>query len=284
MRPELVPALRCPFCLVDAGLVMRATGMRHGYQGAVRNGDLRCDNCGRSSEIVNGIWDAMGERRPPRTLAQVSNMVPPTPQLYERVWRKRSLSLLSGRSFPNSEELHELRGWLSPLAPGSTIVDVGCSEGLYARAMASLGHTVIAIDHSRRFLERTAHRGRDLPIVCVRSSAQFMPIASASIHATMIGGTLNEIGDQTKAANEMARVCKPGGLLFNMSLTRATTARGRLLQALLRPSGVTFPTTSETRDLYERAGFTIDRMRADGVVLRVDATRRPSRDQPSTAA
>jgi ubiquinone/menaquinone biosynthesis C-methylase UbiE len=134
---------------------------------------------------------------------------------------------------------------------------------------------VLAVDHSQPFLERVIKRGGSLPIVCVRSIAQVLPFADASVDAVMIGGSLNEIGDRAKAASEMGRVCKPGGLLFDMSLTKASTTPGRLLQTLLKPSGVEFPTTIETRALFERAGFTVDRMRADGVVLRIDGTRRP---------
>jgi SAM-dependent methyltransferase len=284
MRADLVPHLRCPFCSADGCLVLTTNSDRHGVETRVRNGTLRCKGCGRASKITNGIWDAMGEHQAPRTLAQLSNVVPPTPQLYERVWRTRSLSLLSGRPFPNREELGELKSWFSSLRPQSTVVDVGCSEGLYARAIADLGHTVIAVDHSRRFLERVIQRAGSAPIVCIRSVAQFMPIADGYIDAVMIGGSLNEIGNQQGAADEMARVCASGGLLFNMSLTRARTLPGRILQTMLGPSGVAFPTTSQTRELYERAGFTVDRMRADGVVLRLEGTRRNLRDQRSTAA
>jgi SAM-dependent methyltransferase/uncharacterized protein YbaR (Trm112 family) len=274
MRPDLVPHLRCPFCAADNHLELTGSSSPQDTQKTIENGTLRCAACGRATEITNGIWEAMGEHRPPRTLAQFINVVPPTPELYERVWRMRSLSLLSRRSFPTSEELGELRSWFSSLRRQSTVVDVGCSEGLYARAVAEMGHTVIAVDHSRRFLERVIQRAGSLPIICVRAVAQFMPIANARLDAVMIGGSLNEIGGEEAAAAEMARICAPGGLLFNMSLTRANTLPGRALQTVLRPGGVDFPTTSQTRDLFERAGFTVDRMRADGVVLRLEGTRR----------
>jgi SAM-dependent methyltransferase len=282
MRSDLVPFLRCPSCSVNSQLTLQGPSVGE----VTRSGTLRCESCGKSSEIVDGIWNAMGTHHPPRTLAQLSNVVPPTPQLYERLWRVRSLSLLSGRSFPNSEELSELNSWFKPLPAGSRIVDVGCSEGLYARSLAASGHTVFALDHSKLFLERVIERtkGSGLAIVCVRAIAQHMPLADASAAAVMIGGSLNEIGDQVQATAEMGRVCAPGGLLFDMSLTTAQTLAGRILQTVLRTSGVEFPSKDKTRALFEQAGFSVDRMRADGVVLRLEGTRRAQRPQSVTSA
>jgi SAM-dependent methyltransferase len=277
MRSDLVPYLRCPTCSVDSQLTLQGPSVGE----VTRSGSLRCDACGRSSEIEEGIWNAMGTHNPPRTLAQLSNVVPPTPQFYERLWRVRSLSLLSGRSFPNSEELSELNSWFKPLPSESRVVDVGCSEGLYSRSIAASGHFVFALDHSKLFLKRVLERtkGTDTGIVCVRAVAQHMPLANGAVSAVMIGGSLNEIGDREKAASEMGRVCASGGLLYDMSLTTAQTLGGRVLQTVLRPSGVAFPSRTETRSLFERAGFVIDRMREDGVVLRLDGTRRHERPQ-----
>lgn len=268
--PRIVPILRCPLCHVDGQLELAGP---IAADGTVANGTLRCARCQRSTPISNGIWDAIGTAQAPRTLAQLSNVVAPTPQLYERIWRVRSLSLLSGRAFPNSEELAELNHWFEPLPPRSIVIDIGCSEGLYARSVAASGHIVIAIDHSRPFLERVIKHRKNLPIVAIRTVAQHLPIADASCDGVMIGGTLNEIGDQTTAATEMGRVCRPGGLFFDMSLTRASSRGGKALQALLRPTGVRFPTRDATKQLFINAGFEVDRMRADRVVLRLEGHR-----------
>ncbi len=270
MLRSLLPLLRCPFCAagpVSATQIVTADDAR------IDNGTLGCAACGRSTEVVDRIWHAMGTHTWSKTLAQISNVTPPTPQLYERLWRVRSLSLLSGRSFPNNEELDELTDALRPGA-GKVFVDVACSEGLYARALATRGATVIAIDHSRPFLRRVIHRAGDLPIVAVRAMAQHLPIVSGGLDGAGMGASLNEIGDQPTAVAEMARVVRPGGAVFSMSLTTATTRRGRIIQRMLAPSGITVPTADATVEMFEQAGLTVDSRRLDRIVLRVAATRR----------
>ncbi len=251
---------------------MSAATIARGDDQRIDDGSLICASCGRATEVVERVWQAMGEHTWPKTLAQISNITPPTPQLYERLWRVRSLSLLSGRSFPNEEELHELTDALRPEA-GKVFVDVACSEGLYARSLAARGATVIAIDHSRPFLRRVIHRAGDLPIVAVRALAQHLPIVSGGLDGAGMGASLNEIGDQPTAVAEMARVVRPGGAVFSMSLTTATTRRGRIIQRLLAPSGITVPTADATVEMFERAGLRIDSRRLDRIVLRVAATR-----------
>jgi cyclopropane fatty-acyl-phospholipid synthase-like methyltransferase len=222
-----------------------------------------------------GWWDAMGGRTTPRTLAQLSNVVPLTARIYEDVWRKRSLTLLSGRPFPIGEELAELHEHLR-VEPGDVVVDVGCSEGLYARSVAAADARAIAVDHAVPFLRRTIERAGhdDLPVECVRALAQHLPLHDGVADSVVIGGSLNEIGDLEGCLREAARVLRPGGRLFVMSLVRARTQRGRLLQAAVRPSGIVFPTVDETMDLVTGAGFTVDTTRRDRVVLRTSATRR----------
>ncbi len=270
MLASLVPILRCPFChggpLEPAPVVAQSGDW-------IDDATLRCQVCGRTTEIRDRIWHAMGNASAARTVAQLSNVTPPTPQLYERLWRVRSLSLLSGRSFPNAEELAELVACLAP-KPGAVFVDVACSEGLYARALATKGATVIAIDHSLRFLRRVQIRAGSLPIVSVRALAQNLPISSDALDGAAMGASLNEIGDQPRAVAEMARVTRPGGAVFSMSLTTATTRVGRLVQRAVSPLGITTPTVEETIALFESAGLDVRSRELDRIVFRVGAARR----------
>ena len=218
----------------------------------------------------DGIWDAMGGVHAPRTLAQLSNVVPPTPQLYERLWRTRSVALLSRGTLSLDAELAALRRWMPT---DGVLADIGCSEGLYARTMAAVGATVVAVDHSRPFLRRVGRHAAGLPVASVRALAQRLPIDDGSLDGVMIGGSLNEIGDLVGAATEMGRVTKPGGRLFSMSLVQATGRKGRLVQSFLGRTGIVFPTVARTQDLFERAGFRIETCDRDGIVLRIAGTR-----------
>ena len=214
----------------------------------------------------------MGNAKWSKTVAQISNVTPPTPQLYERLWRVRSLSLLSGRPFPNVEELSELLESLKP-EPGRVFVDVACSEGLYARALAARGATVFAVDHSKPFLRRVNERSGELRVVAVRALAQSLPVCTAALDGAAMGASLNEIGDQAAAVSEMGRVVRPGGAAFSMSLTTATTPRGRFVQRLIGPLGITTPTTETTLEFFELAGLRLQSHKLDRIVLRVSAIR-----------
>lgn len=233
-----------------------------------------CGRCGRSTPVIDGIWRAMGDHRRSSTLAQLANYAPPTSRIYERLWRVHSLGLLSGRTFPIAEELGELDVAV-PVADGDVVVDVACSEGLYGRHLAGRGATVIAVDHSLPFLRaarrRATHEG--IVLALVQAEAQHLPVVTGALSAAVMGGSMNEIGDQAAAGREMARVVRSGGRGFDMSLVRATRGRGRALQAALRPSGITFPTLAARLAVYQGAGFTVTSHRLDRVVSRVALTR-----------
>lgn len=274
MLADLLPILACPWC--GAG-PLRASVARS-RAGIVERADLTCPSCGRTSEIRDAIWLAMGFHRPHRTLAQLSNVLPPVPQLYERVWRVRSLSLLSRRALPIDEELTEMLDATS-VGAGDVAVDVACSEGLYARGLAARGARVIAVDHSLPFLRRARDHALATghPIAAVRALAQHLPVLDASAAAVVMGGSLNEIGDAPQAVLEAGRVLADDGRWFDMSLTRAGSTAGRVVQALARPSGIWFPTVAETLALHPPAGLHVERVREDGVVLRITATRNARR-------
>ncbi len=270
--PDLVSLLLCPWCLSD-GLVLCAKSLD---DGRVVEGELQCGACGRSTHIHEGIWDAMGPHTMARSPAQLTNRLGFVASGYERWWRTRSLRLLSGRTFPISEELAELDRALDSVAsqPG-IMLDVACSEGLYARHLATAPDTtVVAVDHGMAFL-RAMRRRPDAHNVCaVRAPAQHLPFRTGAFDAVAMGGSLNEIGDRSAAVAEMARVSRAGGRLFSMSLTAATSRPGRWLQALLRPNGIEFPSAAETVALFERNDCAIDQpTRTDRVVLRLAATR-----------
>lgn len=276
MIEEVVGSLVTPGARRHPVSVDRSRPLVRDAQGSLLTATLVGPDGDDASPVSGGIWDAMGGAHAPRTLAQLSNLVPPTPQLYERLWRVRSLSLLSGRSFPIAEELTELDRAL-PEVDDAVCVDIGCSEGLYARHLAARGARVIAIDHSRPFLKRARARAdrAGTRIAPVRATAQRLPIRDDAVDAAVIGGSLNEIGDRRAAVGELARVVRPGGIVFVMSLVTATTSRGRVLQRVLGPSGIEFPSLADTTEEFEAAGFDVAAQALDRVVARTTLVRRP---------
>jgi SAM-dependent methyltransferase len=265
MLPELVPMLVCPWCRAD-GLSLRGNVERNGQ---VYTGSLICSECPKTTKIDGGIWRAMGPHRRQRSIAQLTN-VWPTAIFYESLWRPGALSRFSGRRFPLAEELGELSAALHPDS-SSVMVDVACSEGLYARTLAASGASVFAVDHSVPMLKKVVRRSapQSLRVVAVQAVAQHMPFASGAADGVAIGGSLNEIGERAPALTEMARILSPTGRLFSMHLLKGRTAPGRSLQASLGTSGIVFASQSEWVDAFTTAGLEVETQHVDAIVSRV---------------
>lgn len=252
MYPEALAALRCPHPPHTA--LELAAGARYAPDGAVLEGILRAvDGTPRHYPIRDGIIDLLDGARLPRTPAQITNYLPLTAWAYERLWRGRALTLLSGEAFGYDRELPLLRHLMQP-ERGGVYLDVACSNGLYARALAAATHadllaatpppaTIIGIDHSLPMLQQARayalqHR---LRITYVRASAQALPIAGAAVAGIAMGGSLNEIGDRRAFFAEARRVLEPHGRLVLMHLVQASESIGQAVQAILGTGGIDFP-------------------------------------------
>ncbi len=226
----------------------------------------------------DGIIEAMAARHASWNPAQLVNRLTVTARLYESVWRVRSLGLLAGRAFPVGEELAELAAAVQPaLEGGGVVLDVACSEGLYGRHLAHGGAEVVLIDHSSPFLRRALQRCalEDIGdrVDAVRALAAHLPFSDGSVDAVVMGGSLNEIGDEAAALAEMVRVLRPGGRLFCMSLVPADSGAARLAQLLAGPNGIRFPTSARTV-AWLGSSMRLVEERRDGIVLRITAEKR----------
>lgn len=270
MYPDLIGALTCP-SHPEAPLNL-APGSRYDADGAIVRGALCCPVCGTRFAIRGGIPDLLGPRELPTSPAQFANALPLTAWGYERFWRPYALSLLSGEPFGYERELPLITGLASPNR-GGLIVDVACSNGLYARALerargAADGH-VVGIDHAMPMLRqaRAYARAAGLRISFVRARAQALPVASASLAAITMGGSLNEIGDVAGALRELRRALAPAGRVALMSLSRASTLPGRVLQAALGTSGIVFPPLDALNRACAAAGLRLRAQWRYGVVV-----------------
>jgi precorrin-6B methylase 2/uncharacterized protein YbaR (Trm112 family) len=266
---RLVPLLLCPWC-AEPGLVPSSF-----VHEELIDGSLNCSSCHATTVIVDGIWRAMGASKIPKTLSQLTNVMRPTAELYERLWRHRSLGLLSKGTTSTDSELDELRSvFVNVSGQRQIIVDVGCSEGLYARTLAvSNSATVIAVDHSLAFLRRVRKCCAELPVIAVQASAQCLPLAHGSVDGVVMGGSLNEIGDEVAAVAETARVAKSGALMFSMSLLESRHLGGRLAQRAARLGAIDFFDEEETVNLF-RPFFDLRPPTVNGVVIRMSGVRR----------
>lgn len=240
MYSDILPHLACPYCGLP--LDLRQPSVDAG--GEIVAGELACEGCAGRYPIREGVADFLGAPHPP-TITQAINEQAATAWAYERVWRPFALSLLSGESFTYRRELPLVARLVDP-GRGGLYLDVACSNGLYARAVARNlrgvpGH-VAGIDHALPFLKeaRRYALAAGLRISYLRARAQALPVAAGVAAGVLIGGSLNEIGDLGGCLTEVRRALRPDGRYVAMTLARAATPSGRLFQQLMGVGGVEF--------------------------------------------
>ncbi|MDF1523991.1 MAG: class I SAM-dependent methyltransferase [Trueperaceae bacterium] len=222
----------------------------------------------RAYPVRDGIVEAHPGRAgelPPRGPAGWVNDSALTARAYEPLWRHRSLGLLTRGATSTAHELRTLRAWVAgavgapadprPLA-GVRVLDVGCSAGLYARTLAADGADMVALDASRAFLREAGRRAAraGLDVALVRADAHALPFVADTFDAAVLGATLNELGDPPRAFAELARVVRPGGVLWTMYAARAAGV-ARAGQALLERGGTRFPAPEQVDAWAAAAGF-----------------------------
>lgn len=228
-----------------------------------------CSKEGDEYAISNNIIDLLGDESVSMSWAQSSNHWKVTAAVYEDIWRKRSLSLLSGEQFPIEKEKKFLIDWLKPKA-GKLYMDIGCSTALYARLLKKdqPESEVVALDFSRQMLEeaRLKAEADETDIYLLRADARQLPFFSATFDGLMMGGTLNELMEPLKVLYEARRVIKKNGVFFMMHLVKSDYWYIRLLQDSAEFSGLKFWTVDESNREFERAGFSIADQFTQGIV------------------
>jgi|FEC22Drversion2_1045045.scaffolds.fasta_scaffold00172_11 ubiquinone/menaquinone biosynthesis C-methylase UbiE len=113
------------------------------------------------------------------------------------------------------EQKRQTMEWLN-LAPGMSVLEVGCGLGLDAEAMApqvAPAGRVVGIDASYDLIgkarERTA--GRGLPLEFAVGDAHALGFPDNAFGAARIDRVLQHLRDPEQAVREMARVVRPGG-------------------------------------------------------------------------
>lgn len=224
--------------------------------------------------IQQGILDLLGPARP-QSLAAQSNEWRITAWAYERLWRPHALTILSGRPFGLNQELDYICG---DIRQPRVIVDVACSNGLYARALQTAypdAH-VIGIDRALPMLEEAQRRARRarLPISYVRADARALPIEDQVVDVVAIGGSWNEMEQLDLVVSELQRISRPFALLRSMGLTAATHRAGQFVQQLAHTGGVQFPLPDEFVALLSAYGWHVITQQQHGIVQLIRAQQR----------
>lgn len=224
---------------------------------------------GDEYRVKNNIIDMLENDPEFASIALSTNHWKLTASIYEDIWRKRSLTLLSGEDFPIEKEHELLIEWTEPKADG-LYLDVGASTALYARALkaAQPKANVVALDFSMQMLEeaRLKSEADETDIYLVRGDGRDMPFFSKTFDGLVMGGTLNELSDPVKVLYESNRVLKKDGCFFMMHLIKSDVWYGRLLQESAALGGIKFWTLDESNNLFKQGGFLVDKQITRGIV------------------
>jgi SAM-dependent methyltransferase len=134
---------------------------------------------------------------------------------------------------------------LVPLAPGATVLDLGCGTGFPLLEMAHrLGPRarLCGVDPWAGALARAQAKRRAqgaLRVLLVRGVAERLPLRTGVVDLVVSNNGLNNVADLAKALGECARVTRAGGrLVFTMNLPETMRAFYDALEAALSDSGL----------------------------------------------
>lgn len=188
--------------------------------------------------------------------------------------------------------------WLlgSPLSGQRlTVLDLGAGTGLGTRTIASLGHSVIAVDTSANMLSVLLTSCQELPsgvaerIAALRGSAERIPLSEQSVDAIICLQAWHWV-EPEQAAAECDRVLKPNGM---MGMAWHTWDRNnewvQALAAIVQPDRTpadqtpSVPEKLAARGTFERKDFLLNyELTVDQLVQLASSwafvTQRPDRD------
>lgn len=291
MHFQLPGILRCIVCGTE-GLRIAQVDRKDTGQGSERlvSGKIECPQCSVKYSVEDGILNFLPVQTPNIGLGQLTNHNRLVAWGYERFWRPEALTKLGGREWPPEEELATIIKMLNTAQPEKItthnsitfFLDLGCSTGFYARAIAKAlktdllttgagaGH-VVALDNSwqmlqeaRHFIEEENLAGR---ISLVRADAEKLPFIADAFAGIACGGSLNEFQHTFAALNEMRRTLARHGKAALMVQMRAGRKIGTFIQeAIHATSGLHFFKPERLNELYQEARFKLVEQQASGLI------------------
>lgn len=114
------------------------------------------------------------------------------------------------RLWEHQDPPFDIVGWVLDLAgvsEGHRVLDVGCGNGAYLRALRDRRAAAVGCDFSRGMARAAAAHG---PVV--NGDVQALPFAAARFDVVLAPHMLYHVADRAMAAREMRRVLRPDGV------------------------------------------------------------------------
>lgn len=137
-------------------------------------------------------------------------------------------------------------------APPGRLLDAGCGDGHYARALAGAGHVVTALDLSPALLTQVGNE-----VQTVQGSVEALPFPAAHFDAALCLTVLEWVSDPVAALRELRRVLVPGGVLLAGVLGAANGTRALHLERYYSQSPMNGLLPWELHALLTREGYTV---------------------------
>ncbi len=151
----------------------------------------------------------------------------------------------------------------------SACADLGCGTGKWGMRLLKSGFAITFVDHSAAMIEQARAKAQDLGSKAKRATfivADIMDMPALPVDAFSLllamGDPLSICIDPQKAAREMSRVCKPGGIVIATADNKLAALdhfveRGNLdaLEEFIM-SGKTQWLTADERERFELTTFT----------------------------
>jgi arsenite methyltransferase len=175
---------------------------------------------------------------------------------YEQEW----VRLLAENAFhPGGPDMTLRTVHAMGLAPGASVLDLGCGVGSTARLLATeMGLEVIGIDLSEANVARAQREAGNAAITFVQADAHCLPFADNTFDGVLGECVLSLFADEGRVLGEIHRVLKPGGRLGITDMAVNAELPADFCDAAAGWACLTGALNKDSyRQLFERNGFEV---------------------------